>query len=246
MLKPIKIESSIKEIKKIYHVSDIHIRNFKRHDEYKRVFESLAEYIRSTKTEESIICVTGDIVHSKTDITPELVQETQNFLKLMSSLLPTIVIPGNHDANLNNNHRMDSLTPIINAMGDKNITYIKDTGVFKMANIDFIHWSVFDDAKKYIKASKVKSDFKICMYHGPVNNSLTETNFSLSGNSINIADFDGYDLVLLGDIHKTQFLNEAKTIAYPGSLIQQNHGEALDRGIMVWDLKSNSAEYVQI
>jgi len=246
MLKPIKIESSIKEIKKIYHVSDIHIRNFKRHDEYKRVFESLAEYIRSTKTEESIICVTGDIVHSKTDITPELVQETQNFLKLMSSLLPTIVIPGNHDANLNNNHRMDSLTPIINAMGDKNITYIKDTGVFKMANIDFIHWSVFDDAKKYIKASKVKSDFKICMYHGPVNNSLTETNFSLSGNSINIADFDGYDLVLLGDIHKTQFLNEAKTIAYPGSLIQQNHGEALDRGIMVWDLKSKSAEYVQI
>jgi len=246
MLKPIKIESSIKEIKKIYHVSDIHIRNFKRHDEYKRVFETLAEYIRSTKTEESIICITGDIVHSKTDITPELVEETQNFLKLMSSILPTIVIPGNHDANLNNNHRMDSLTPIINAMGDKNITYIKDTGIFRMANVDFVHWSVFDEPKKYIKASKVKSDFKICMYHGPVNNSLTDADFSLSGNSINVADFDGYDLVLLGDIHKTQFLNEAKTIAYCGSLVQQNHGESLEHGIMVWDLESKSAQYVPI
>ena len=246
MIKPIKIESSVKEIKKIYHVSDIHIRNFKRHDEYRRVFENLAQYIRSTKTDESIICVTGDIVHSKTDITPELVQETQNFLKLMSSILPTVVIPGNHDANLNNNSRMDSLTPIINAMGDENIMYIKDTGVYKIANIDFVHWSVFDDTKKYIKASKVKSDFKICMYHGPVNNSLTEGDFSLSGNHISIADFDGYDLTLLGDIHKTQFLNQEKTIAYPGSLIQQNHGESLEHGIMVWDIATKSAEYIPI
>jgi DNA repair exonuclease SbcCD ATPase subunit len=246
MLKPIKIESSIKEIKKIYHVSDIHIRNFKRHDEYRRVFDKLAEYINSTKTEESIICVTGDIVHSKTDITPELVQETQNFLKLMSSILPTIVIPGNHDANLNNNHRMDSLTPIINAMNDSNITYIKDTGIFKMANIDFVHWSVFDDPKKYIKASKIKSDYKICMFHGPVNNSLTEGDFSLTGYHMSVADFDGFDLVLLGDIHKRQFLNEAKTIAYPGSLVQQNHGEGLDHGILVWDIESKSSEYVPI
>lgn len=236
----------LKNIKKIYHVSDIHIRNFKRHDEYRRVFQKLADYIQSTKTDESIICVTGDIVHSKTDITPELVEETQNFLKMMSSLLPTIVIPGNHDANLNNNHRMDSLTPIINAMNDSNIAYIKDTGVYKIANIDFVHWSVFDDPAKYIKSSEVTSDFKICMFHGPVNNSLTEADFSLSGYNLSIADFDGFDMVLLGDIHKTQFLNEAKTIAYPGSLIQQNHGEGLDHGILVWDVESKSAEYVPI
>jgi DNA repair exonuclease SbcCD nuclease subunit len=236
----------LKNIKKIYHVSDIHIRNFKRHGEYRRVFEKLADYIRSTKTDESIICVTGDIVHSKTDITPELVEETQHFFKLMSSLLPTIVIPGNHDTNLNNNHRMDSLTPIINAMNDSNITYIKDTGVYKIANINFVHWSVFDDPIKYIKASEIQSDYKICMFHGPVNNSLTEGDFSLSGYNLNVADFDGFDLVLLGDIHKTQFLNEAKTIAYPGSLIQQNHGESLDHGILVWDIESKSAEYVPI
>jgi DNA repair exonuclease SbcCD ATPase subunit len=236
----------LKNIKKIYHISDIHIRNFKRHDEYRRVFQKLVDYIRSTKTDESIICVTGDIVHSKTDITPELVQETQNFLKMMSSLLPTVVIPGNHDANLNNNHRMDSLTPIINAMNDSNIMYIKDTGVHKIANIDFVHWSVFDESSKYIKAHSISSDFKICMFHGPVNNSLTEGDFSLSGNSINIKDFDGFDLVLLGDIHKMQFLDEKKTIAYPGSLIQQNHGEGLDHGILVWDIESKSAEYVSI
>ena len=237
---------NIKNIDKIYHVSDIHIRNFKRHSEYKRVFESLADYISKTKTENSIICVTGDIVHSKTDITPELVQETQDFFKLMSSLLPTIVIPGNHDANLNNNNRLDSLSPIINAMADSNIAYLKDSGVYKIGNIDFVHWSVFDDAKSYIKANKVKSDYKICLYHGAVNNSLTEIDFKLSGNAISTNDFNGFDLVLLGDIHKRQFLNEEKTIAYPGSLVQQNHGESLDHGILVWDVATKSAEFVEI
>ena len=237
---------NIKSIDKIYHVSDIHIRNFKRHDEYKRVFKNLAQYISETKTENSIICVTGDIVHSKTDITPELVQETQDFLKLMSSLLPTLVIPGNHDANLNNNHRLDSLSPIINAMADPNIVFLKDSGVFKIANIDFVHWSVFDDTKSYIKANKVKSDFKICLFHGAVNDSLTEVDFKLSGNSINASDFKGFDITLLGDIHKTQFLNTEKTIAYPGSLIQQNHGESLEHGILVWDIASKSAEFVEI
>lgn len=246
MTKTKLFQDKISKVSKIYHVSDIHIRNFKRHDEYRRVFDNLATYIDQTKTSESIICVTGDIVHSKTDITPELVQETQKFLKLMSSMLPTIVIPGNHDANLNNNHRMDSLTPIINAMNDDRISYVKDTGVFNVANIDFVHWSVFDDAKKYIKSNKVKSDFKVCMYHGPVNNSKTESEFFLSGNAIDISDFDGYDLVLLGDIHKTQFLNEEKTIAYPGSLIQQNHAESLDHGILVWDIETRSAQYVEI
>ena len=237
---------NIENIDKIYHVSDIHIRNFKRHSEYKRVFQNLADYISKTKTENSIICLTGDIVHSKTDITPELVQETQDFLKLMSTLLPTIVIPGNHDANLNNNHRLDSLSPIINAMADPNIVYLKDSGVYKIANIDFVHWSVFDEPKAYKKANKVKSDYKICLYHGAVNNSLTEIDFKLSGNLISASDFDGFDITLLGDIHKTQFLNEQKTIAYPGSLIQQNHGESLEHGILVWDVNTRSAEFVEI
>lgn len=236
----------LKNIKKIYHVSDIHIRNFKRHQEYRRVFKKLADYIEKTKTEDSIICVTGDIVHSKTDITPELVQETQDFLKLMSSLLPTVVIPGNHDANLNNSDRLDSISPIINALDDPNIIFLKDSGVFKIANIDFVHWSVFDDKTSYIKASEIESDCKICLFHGAVNDALTDLNFKLSDHSINANDFIGFDITLLGDIHKTQFLNPEKTIAYPGSLIQQNHSEELEHGVLVWDIDSKNAEFIKI
>ena len=37
-----------------------------------------------------------------------------------------------------------------------------------------------------------------------------------------------------------------KTIAYPGSLIQQNHGEKLGHGILVWDLETKTPEFVEI
>jgi len=235
------------KIKKIYHLSDIHIRNFKRHAEYNRVFQKVADYIRDTKTEDSLICITGDIVHSKTDITPELVQQVQGFFRLMSSLLPVVIIPGNHDANLNNNDRLDSLSPIINAMADSNITYLRDTGVYHIGGIDFVHWSVFDSMSSYIKASDVESEYKICLYHGAVNGAYTDLGFELTGNSVSPSDFDGFDIALLGDIHiAAQFMNRKKTAAYPGSLIQQDHGESLDHGLLVWDLDSRSAEFVRI
>ena len=48
--------------------------------------------------------------------------------------------------------------------------------------------------------------------------------------------FKDYDLALLGDIHKRQFLNKEETIAYCGSLIQQNHGEDIGKGYLLWDV----------
>lgn len=50
--------------------------------------------------------------------------------------------------------------------------------------------------------------------------------------------FDDYDFALLGDIHKRQFLNEKKTIAYCGSTVQQNYGEDQEKGFLVWDIES--------
>ena len=47
-----------------------------------------------------------------------------------------------------------------------------------------------------------------------------------------MSQMKGYDPVLLGDIHKRQFMNKAKTIAYCGSLVQQNHGEELGHGYL--------------
>jgi DNA repair exonuclease SbcCD nuclease subunit len=188
-------------IKKIYHIADIHIRNLKRHTEYREVFERLYQYISDTKTEDSIIVLAGDIVHAKTDMTPEVVEMTQTFLKRLSDMLPTILIPGNHDANLNNPSRLDALSPIVNALSHPNLHYLKDSGVWKMGGISFSHSSIFSETKGIIPASEVSGDYKIALYHAPVDKVKTEYGFQIENKNVNVESFDGYDLVLLGDIH---------------------------------------------
>lgn len=240
----IKQVLNLKQIKKIYHVSDIHVRNFKRHEEYRRVFQTLREFIFSDSDEHSLICLTGDIVHSKTDVTPELFFQVQDLLKSLADMIPVLLIPGNHDANLNNNSRMDALTPIVDAINHPNLYYSVNSEVFQIGDVVFSHWSVFDDS--YTRAKDIDFEKKICLYHGAVQNAITEVGFRLEGGRISTKDFEGFNLTLLGDIHKLQYLNEQKTVAYPGSLIQQNHGEGLDHGILVWNLEDSSSEYVKI
>ena len=248
MIKSKKIDYNGK-IRKIYHIADVHIRNLKRHSEYREVFERLYKYISDTKTNDSIIVLAGDIVHAKTDMTPEVIEMTQTFLKTLSDLLPTILIPGNHDANLNNPSRMDALTPIVNALGHPNLHYLRNNGVWKMGGISFSHSSVFGDTKDIIPASEVSGDFKIALYHGAVDKVKTEQGFEIQNKNVNVDSFNGYDLVLLGDIHvPNQSLNSEGTVKYCGSTIMQNHTEAKypDHGILVWDVDSKSSEFVPI
>lgn len=236
-------------IKKIYHIADVHIRNLKRHKEYREVFERLYEYISDTKTDDSIIVLAGDIVHAKTDMTPEVIEMTQTFLKRLSDMLPTILIPGNHDANLNNHSRLDALSPIVNALGHPNLHYLKDDGVWKMGGISFSHSSIFSESKEIIPASEVHGDYKIALYHAPVDRVKTEHGFEIENKNVNVDSFDGYDLVLLGDIHvPNQSLNSEGTIKYCGSTIMQNHSEAKypEHGILVWDVDSKKSEFVPI
>ena len=64
-MKRTKIDIPLKKIKYIHHISDVHIRNLKRH-EYEQVFERLYEKIKQNR-EDSIIYIGGDMA-SKTDM----------------------------------------------------------------------------------------------------------------------------------------------------------------------------------
>lgn len=240
------IDIGISKIDKIYHIADVHVRNVKRHKEYEQVFKRLYKYIKKTKTPGSIIYVAGDIVHAKTDMSPELVHTVSEFFKNLADLAPTIVITGNHDCNLNNSSRLDALSPIVKALNHPQLHYLKDTGIYSISNIHFNVMSVFDPPSKFIKASEFEGEYKIALHHGAVNAAQTDLGITLSNTHVTADTFKGHDLTLLGDIHKPQFLNSAKTIAYAGSLIQQNFGEGLDHGIMVWDLDSRSCEFIEI
>ena len=119
------------------------------------------------------------------------------------------------------------------------------SGVYPFADVNFVVWDVWEDPKKYLRAKDVDGDNKILLFHGTVDKSETDLGFKLPSD-VKRSQMKDYDLVLLGDIHKRQFMNKAKTIAYCGSLVQQNHGEELGHGYLRWDVPTRKSTYVEI
>ena len=244
MIKPNVVKVPFRKLKYIHHISDIQIRNLKRHKEYEEVFERTYEEVRKNK-DNAVAYIGGDIAHSKTDMSPELVDQLSRLFKNLADIVPTIIIAGNHDCNLNNRSRMDCLSPIVDNLKHPNLHYLKDTGVYKCADVTFVVWDVWDDKKEYIKAKDVEGDTKIVLFHGTVDRCETDLGFRLPSD-VKITQFRGYDMGLLGDIHKRQHLNKDETISYCGSLVQQNHGEGLSHGYLLWDVPKRKSEYIEI
>ena len=236
-------------LKRIYHIADIHIRNIKRHKEFREVFFSMFEEIKKRGTEDSIIYLAGDIAHAKLEMSPELVSEISWLFTECNKLCPTIVIAGNHDCNMNNSDRMDVLTPIVDALKLPNLTYLRDTQVYGIGDVDFAVFSIFDNKDNWPKADTLFGNKKIALFHGPVDNSTTDVGYVVSSRHFTTDIFDGYHLALLGDIHKRQEMISPSgcKVVYAGSLVQQNFGETLDKhGFLVWNLDTMTYEEVDI
>jgi len=236
-------------LKKIYHIADVHIRNVKRHKEYRQVFEKMFAEIRQRGTDDAIIYLAGDIAHAKLEMSPELVREISWLFTECAKLAPTILITGNHDCNMNNLDRIDVLTPIVEALNLENFHYLRDTQVWNYGDTAFAVYSIFDNKDNWPKAEDITAKTKIALFHGPVDNSITDVGYVVSSRHFTTDIFDGYDLALLGDIHKRQEMISPKgcKVVYAGSLVQQNFGETLDKhGFLVWDMDTMTYEAVDI
>ena len=235
-------------VEKIYHLADLHIRNLKRHNEYRQVFQKFLDRVDTDNIQNSVIYLAGDIAHAKTEMSPELIREISWFLTECSNRRETILITGNHDCNLNNNYRLDVLTPIIHNLSNPHIHYLRDTGVYNIHNLTFVVYSILDKKENWPKAESVEAENKICLFHGPVNLAQTDIGYTVSSNSFTVDMFDGFYMVMFGDIHKRQnFGFGYEHIAYAGSMVQQNHGESLDKhGYILWDVKSRTYEWFDI
>ena len=244
MIEPKVVKVPFRKLKHIHHISDIQIRNLKRHTEYEEVFERTYEQVRKHK-DNAVAYIGGDIAHSKTDMSPELVDQLSRLFKNLSDICPTIIIAGNHDCNLNNRSRMDVLSPIVNNLRHPNLHYLKDTGVYTFADVDFVVWDCWTAEKDFIESKDVEGKTKIVLFHGTVDRCETDLGYRLPSD-VKIHKFDGYDMGLLGDIHKRQHLNKEETISYCGSLVQQNHGEGLSHGYLLWDVPKRKSEYIEI
>ena len=122
-----KVKVPFRKLKYIHHISDIQIRNLKRHREYEEVFNGLYEEVKKYPNN-AVAYIGGDIAHSKTDMSPELIDQLSRLFKNLADICPTILIAGNHDCNLNNLNRLDCLTPIVENLNHPNLHYLKNTG----------------------------------------------------------------------------------------------------------------------
>ena len=244
MIKENVVKVPFRKLKYIHHISDIQIRNLKRHIEYEEVFERTYEEVKKHK-DNAVVYIGGDIAHSKTEMSPELVDQLSRLFKNLADICPLIIIAGNHDCNLNNLSRMDVLSPIVNNLQHSDIHYLKHSGVYKCADVKFVVWDVWEKEDDYIEAKDFEGDTKIVLFHGTVDKSETDLGFFLPSD-VKISKFKGYDMGLLGDIHKRQHLNKKETISYCGSLVQQNHGEGLSHGYLLWDVPKRKSKYIEI
>lgn len=192
------------------------------------------------------ILFTGDLVHSKNQMTPELIEFVAWTLTECSKIAKTILIIGNHDFLESNMTRLDAITPIIDSLSNENIVYYKNRGVYDDENIQ---WVVFSLMEHNLPPIIEKSDkIKIGLFHGPVQGLTTDIGYKFDS-GFESDKFDGCDLVLCGDIHKRQVFNipGGKKAYMVGSTVQQNYGETLSKhGFGIYDVEKDNYEFVDI
>jgi len=229
-------------MKRIAHISDTHIRNLKYHEEYRRVFKEIYDSLRQEQPD--YIVHTGDLAHTKTQLSPEYFEMASNFLKSLADIAPTIMILGNHDGNLKNGDRQDAVTPIIEALQHPNFTLLKNSGEYSPEpGLTFNVLSVFD-RESWQKPSNENS-INIALYHGAILGSQVGSGFGLDHGEDDVGIFESFDYAMLGDIHRTQYLDNQQRVWYAGSTVQQNFGESKLKGYLLWNIHNKDKHSVE-
>ena len=220
---------------KIAHISDIHVRNYKYHYEYKQVFDQLFDKLKELKPD--VIVNTGDTAHTKSKLSPEYFKMTAYLFENLADIAPFHVILGNHDVNVKNPHRLDAVSPIVNALNHKDIHFHKYSKEVDLGDDIVLNVLSILDQEEW-KPPTNKDKINIVLYHGAVKGVVTDTGWVMEHGEIDYDTLENYDYALLGDIHKTnQKIDEKGKARYPGSLVQQNFAETPDKGFLLWDIE---------
>jgi DNA repair exonuclease SbcCD ATPase subunit len=144
----------------------------------------------------------------------------------------------------------DNVSLLTNKFGYKNIGCANSTQiilgeVFGYNNIDFYIFSPIDKQIPEIIPER-QDKIKIAILHEPVNDANYDNGRSISGGRFTADDLSLYDYVMLGDIHKQQFLGKNDRIAYCGSFVQKKIDESVDKGYIRWNMKKGVGVFVPI
>ena len=231
-----------KTIHHIIHISDIHIGSGTRSIEYRKIFDKINGAIREYNPKDRLlVCISGDIFHYKVKYSGEDVDDFNYLMKCLEEVT-VIIIPGNHDTNLNNKENIDLITPLITKL--KNICYWKDSGKYKLFGLEFLHISVYDTSTTEEILKLVKDNpLSIVLYHGMVVGAKTGE-IMITGVKITKEIIDSAYMMILGDIHEHQFITPHA--GYAGSLIQQNVGESMEKGFILWNMETRSGKFMKV
>jgi hypothetical protein len=209
---------------RIGHLADIHVRNLSRHPEYKEVFQAFIDDCRVHKIDH--IFVGGDTFHTKTSgMAPECINFMCWLLESLAAVAEVHLTLGNHDFNMANPSRQDAISPIVEALRNPRIHLYKASGTYEF--VPGYVWCVFSlfDEEGWEKVRPIPGKVNIACYHGPVWGARTETGWLIE-DGVTMSFFKDYDFVMLGDIHKLQFLqsreieleiDESDLSKYPGA-----------------------------
>ena len=246
-------------IRKVIGIADIHIPNSRNLDELKEVIK---EFVKQAKKvvkdaggpEYVRIVVAGDIFDMKLDITNEGLLACYWFLQELDKICPTIVIAGNHDLNMFNLSKIDSLTPVFEMADFKQVRYLDrelgyKSGYVRDDNVVWCLYSTFSSFEKpdfetFKEISDVEGLRYIGLIHGEINGATTALN-RVSENSLSVSLFDGTDFVIAGHIHRRQEIpGNGTTIVYCSSLKQKDFGETISgHGFVLYDVETNTHEF---
>ncbi len=226
---------------KIIHIADLHIQSARR-QEYYDVFDAFIDDVE--RIAPAFVVIAGDIFDNKITVKPDEILIFSYLIKCLATLgVHVIIIPGNHDCNMNDSTATDLITPIIDeAIKDNEkyrdkISYYARSGtrvhLINQDNQEKIAFCVFSPLDRGV-AEPDANAINIALFHETLVNSRLPNGIAIERANRDCATFDAFHMALGGDIHKMQFLRD--NMAYSGSLIQQNIGESPDdHGYIVWD-----------
>lgn len=224
---------------KFAHLADIQIRAHSRHSEYRESFRRLYSSLRKQRPDRIVLA--GDIVHNKTNISPELVDVLSDFLRTLAAIAPTDIILGNHDLSVKNPSRLDALQPVVTALNNYRINLMRESGLYNIGDgFMYVVMSILDEPSVWERLRADAKNLKettIALWHGTISGVRLDNGTTLES-PFTPTLFDGLDYAMLGDIHLTQVLGKRKNIAYPGSYPKQSYGESLSGGYFLWDIQS--------
>lgn len=248
-------------IKKIVHLSDIHIRTNQLHNLYKKQFETFLKDVRFQLSlnsndvtdlyEEPFfydvrIVLTGDLFHQKINISNEQILLSSWLLNELAKIGKVIIIPGNHDFLENNTERLDSITPIVELLNNPDIIYFKDSGVYPDDNINWVVYSLYQHNQR--PKFEKKDGFYVGLFHGPIQGMSTDLGYTFD-DAYDTLNFVDLDLLLCGDIHLRQVfkLPGGGDGVMIGSMIQQNFGEKIfNHGYGIFDMETKKYSFFDL